>query len=664
MSMFQNQNLPFSATQLQRQFLQLTLSNPPYVPDYQGFAELVPLVPPVAAAMAMEIQNNAQKNPLRLFMFNQYSQNNFANQDFADAVCATMDYIGLVMTNRQYANAEIAAQNCIPQMAEMLCAINLRKYEGLESFLPPEMVGPIKETIAMFDNIAAAINNMRQQMAQRNNVGWNQGGGWGQQQQQQQGWGNAGGWGQPARGSLSGSQQNAGNHAWRNAGGTGSTLFTGGSGFSAPVTAGNVGTNVGGSKYNNPTTSTLAQPFTPRKETTVNTATTTSTEPSFLSALQQDLPVPASDGTIKWRPSSKWPYLPAYTPSTHALYFKQQPDGAVEPIVLPKDPAAMDYDRHATVTSFGPVPKGLDLSHAKETMTNIDRGIKQLNGATEQLADDAPITPEITTFIKKDMVLDTCETSAWFTGALERMQAPDGKIPSVYRIYASIGDPLVSDKDETAWVNNFGNSNTFIELREKMNAAISEVSPELWGTANLKATATINRVVAQNLSIPDLTIDSFVADIEDLITHLGNKFGDQIQSAFLKHQRQLINAMFQNFDTAADDMAAQFLEGRTYAEGVEPKITFMASNYSLTYLNCMSHELDITVERSTAVAVTQIYSPVMNELLDGLFKDADSRGDTILRHLIRTNDGRILEATRGYIAMARGSDFYLLTLIK
>lgn len=647
----------------QIQFLNLTLNNPPYIPQYQGDPYLAQMAPTVAAALAMEIQQNAQKNPLRMFMFNQYGQNAFANADFDALANATLDYIALEMTNRRYRSAEDAAQVCIPQMCEMMCAVNLRIVPGLENAVDPSMVNAIRNTIGTFDQIAAGINAMKAQTQMRPAAT-----GWGQQPQQQ------GGWGQQQqmapRGGFSNTQQvnqNVGNHAWRNSGpaagqmtGGTSSLFQGGNTNTGPVSTG-AGASVSPGKYGaTAAQEVVSQPFTPRKEMPVNTQAPASAAPSFIPSTPVE--VLASSGEIKWKPSAQWPYIPAYVPSSQDLFFTRHPDGSVEPIVKQKEAASMDYDRHATQTSFGPVPKGFDLSNAQKTMSDIEQGIKQLNGATEQLAANKPVTPEITTFVKKQTILDTCESSVWLTGAIERMMAPDGKIPSVYRVYASIADPLISQKDETESINNFGKSSTFIELREKLNAAIPEISAELWGTANLKITSAINRVLSQNLSIPDLTIDSFVADIEDLINHLGNKFGDVIQSAFLKNQRQLINAMFQDFGAAAEDLANNFLDDRKFADGVQPKITFLASNYSMTFLNCVAHELDIGLAQGVAVAVTKELAPIVNELLVGLFKDADARGDTFLRHLIRTNDGRILEASRGYIKIT--GDFYLLTLIK
>jgi hypothetical protein len=369
----------------------------------------------------------------------------------------------------------------------------------------------------------------------------------------------------------------------------------------------------------------------------------------------------ASSGKLKWVPSAQFPYVPAFAPSTQELYFKTLPDGTLQPIIQLKDKAHMDYDKHGTTTSFGPTPKDLDLSQAAVTMDKISKGVKRLNDATKELnelPDDQDATPELTTFVNPVKYLETSEAAAWFTGAVQRMTAIDGKIPDVYRIYAAIAEPIISMTDESDIVENFRSSNTYIELREKMNASINTVSPALWAHANKKATETINRVLKQNTSL-SLTIESFVVDIQETVDYLGTKYGTTIQSAFLKHQKQVIGAMFENMGNAAAEMESSILDGLVFAEDARPKITFVASQYSLTYLNCVSYELDIELQPGISSAVLSDSTPAIHALISGLFKDVEERGGNFLRHLIRTNDGRILEAARGYV----GADFLMVTLV-
>lgn len=131
---YQNQPLPFNPQAPTGPWLQLSLNSPPYVPPVQVDPQVQPYLPLIAAAAAMEIQGKAQQNPLRTFMFNQQSVNNYANNDFAALVAAIADYVTLTMVKRQYATIDQSVQNSVPQVIEMLCAMNLRQFPGLEAF--------------------------------------------------------------------------------------------------------------------------------------------------------------------------------------------------------------------------------------------------------------------------------------------------------------------------------------------------------------------------------------------------------------------------------------------------------------------------------------------------------------------------------------------------
>ena len=77
-------------------------------------------------------------------------------------------------------------------------------------------------------------------------------------------------------------------------------------------------------------------------------------------------------------------------------------------------------------------------------------------------------------------------------------------------------------------VTYYGASKSFIELREKLDNTVNEVSGELWSIANRKMTKLVNRILKQNLSISTLSIDSFVHDNQDLLTTLLEKQGQLI----------------------------------------------------------------------------------------------------------------------------------------
>jgi hypothetical protein len=643
-----NTSLPFNPTAPERQPMNITLNNPPCVPPYNGPGPLQNIAPLAAAALAIEIQNRAPSNPLRTFMYNQYSNNGYQNQDFAALVEATLDFVGLSCTQGRFNNVEQALQTCVPQMCEMLCAVNLTLFPALEQFVTNETAPALRNLIGQFQNLAGQIKNWRMSGGQAGG-----GSNWGGQPQSSWGsgnsWAGGGGWGNTGGGAGFDRRWGGGNAVQPSAGSTG--LFqNASSGRQMPAQA---STGFVSSKYGNDSDP-IKQPFQARQAQTQQPAQQETTMNTIATAEVQE--ASAASGKIKWKPSVKYPYFPASTPSLGELWLRKHPDGSVEPFFKERD-QSMDYDRHAIGGVFGMAPRQLDLSHAADTMQRIEDGIKQVNKAAVAPQEEKS-KPEIITYVKPEATIVTDEVSALLNGALARLAVPGGRIPDVYRVHAIIADPIVTMHDETDAVKNFGASKSYIELREKLNSALNEISPELWGAVNTKMTTLVNRILKMNLGLVNVSIDSFVTDIEDLLNYLGKK-GNLYRESFEKHAREVIYAAFQTLlNDHSSGFTEGFIDGLEFADGGKPQLTYVASNYSLTYLNALSYELDIELSKDTASVVTKALSPIMNEMLEGLFTSTE--GSCFERYLIITNDGRQLEATKGYL----NESAYLLTLVK
>lgn len=662
-------NLPFSADGPERGPFNLTLNNPPFVPaQYNGPQPIANILGLICAAAAIEIQQNANKNPLRTFMYNQYSRSEpanappFNNPEFAMLIEAICEYIVLEMNSNRYADVEKAAQNCVPQMCEMLCAINLRVFPDLEAYVNQNVVQTLRNTIAKFDETAQRIKNMRS-----GNNGWNNNSNSGNN-----GWGGGNNWGNSNQGGWGNNQGGGSQNRWNNSGGnswntTGAKPSTGGntSLFNSDDrrSSTNSGSGVGGKWASE---SPLKQPYEQRQ--------VKAKEPEVIhQEEQQNQPIEASlaSGLIKWQPSNRFPYIPASAPTVGEIWLRKHPptreypNGLVEPFLKEKD-SNMDFDKHATGHVFGPVPRSLDISSAAATMSKIDQGVRKINN-TVAMTETEKAAPEVTTLVNQAVMLETSLESAWLAGALKRLTSPTGELPDVYRAYAKIAQPIITGVDMTDVIKNFGQSKTYIELREKLQASIDEKTiPALWGEINHKLTVLVNRILQQKLALTGsdgqaITIDSYIADIEDLIQFLGKEFGQNVQQAFLKNQKDEIHSVFLTLDEKnASVVTDNYLADMIFSEGNKPVITYVASDYSLTYLNCLSYELDIDLAKGLGTLITEAVTPVANAMLSGLFDDINERGNSFERHLITTNDGRILEAARGYL----GDKNFLLTLVK
>lgn len=648
----QQGQLPFNPRQPTSNLLNISLNNPPHVPNFQVEQWLQSSIPLIAAASAMEIQNRAQANPLRMFMFNQYSRNNFANPDFDALVVGIAEFITMASKKNTYPNVEIAIQDSIPKMVEMLCAVNLRSFPQLEREVDQQTINAVRNTVNHFDRICHEIKQMQYQQPNQY-----------QQQPQQQNWAPQNNMGNyPQQNNNQGGFSNTPLSGYNNRGqvqppqGQPTSLFGGSQQNAIPAQTGQtMGGKYGGD--NNP----ITQPFTPRTPTPAPQTQQVQQVQQPVSTVNEVL---ASE--VTWVPSERYPYYPAYNPLKYVMYIRTEADGTLTP-VLKERTENMDYDRHSVSTVFGPVPKKLDLSNSANIMLQIEEGVKLINADSKNVQDHRTmkaISPEetnelVTTCVNQKTYIETSENEAWFEGSIDRLKINDGKIPAVYRVYVRITDPIITMVDESAVVVNFGNSKTFIELREKMDSATGEISAELWGAANMRMTNLINRILRLNMSLPTIAIESFVTDIQDLITLLETNYGASIQTAFLKYQKEEIASTFKTLsEETAVELTAMCLQDKGFDKDNEPKITFITSDYSLTYMNCLSHELELDMAAEVGSAITNALTPMMFSLAEGLFNDIDARGNNFAKHLIRTNDGRIMEIAKGNI----GDGFYTVML--
>lgn len=644
-----NVQLPFDPTRATLQYYQFNPQSPPCVPAVQALIpEVMGMVPALSALCAMEIQTKSTTNPLRMFMFNRFGQNMFNNQDFAGLVDFAAGFLVLQLAKRVYPNAEMGAQDAVMKACEMLAAVGLAEFPGLQAFLNAQQAQGAQELINTFNFTRNELATLKQRMggggqmqmqAPQTNFGFNQGNavnyggsqpGWGQQ------------WAPPTPMATPGNSN--------------VSMFRGGQ--AAPAIPPGEKRPINTSRFDDVV---IKQPFEARP---VQQQSAPAPAPApTAAAAAQETPVeeiPASKH--KWSPSETYPYFVAYNPVTHELVFRQQVGGEWNP-TLKKRKEPVDYNAHATPSVFGPRPHGLNMSETAKRLEEINRGIDALNNEEPTIEHvEGEEAPQIRTELTKSAWLaEVSEQSVWMLGQLERMKAhtPEGEVPDVYRCFAVVAEPLVDNVDETGYVKGFAQCASFLQLRDKLNEAVATVSAGLWAAVERRMTRTVNRLVMQNLGIPKVRIQSFASDIEELQGYLEKKFGKPVLEAFLEHQKDHIRRTLGVLDpSTAESLTSAVLDPDEYVTGDVPKITYLGSNYSFTFLNIRSHELQVELNKDSSSAVIESILPELHSLLKGVF--GATKGADVDRHLIRTSDGRVLEASQGYLV----EDFYVLTLIE
>jgi hypothetical protein len=649
-------HLPVSADIIQRPFLPITVQNPPFVPQIQIEPWLTGFVPLVAGMAASEIQNLAESNPLRRFFFNMFSANNFANDEFSSLVKGILDYVVLSLAERPQMRPEQVIETSVSQIIELMVATMIKVYPSLRGYIPPQTQPAFDNHIRSFDAISYKISQFR------NQYGFLQAPPGQQQQQpafgggympQQQGYVQNHPGGDPRFG-------NAGHHPYQPQGmampqQNGSIFNNGGTSMQQPVSP--QGRSMGDRYATMPDMATPATPPAQPYQTPVATVA----QETITMSQQQNADGPLEDAettSLKWTRSDHQPYHPAYNPVTHQLFYQQLANGTVNAVIKQRE-NIMDYDRHKTSSVFGPIPPALDLANTDQVMQNLSQGLKEI--AEEKEARREEETPKFATRVRAAWYADTSVESCWLKGAIEWAKSTEeGKRPDIFRQYGQVVDATISLEDEAHYIEEFRDAGTFIQLKELLDDAYGEASPALWYKANARATDMVNRVLSLNLALTGVSIDSFVHDIDELIQVLRDSFGDTILKAFVRNQRRLITATFEALPDEVQDQLTLDLIEDVKIDGKEPKLAFLTSNVSFTYLNCLAHELCIEFAKGETAVIMKSVSPVFHQLVKDIIEEAETFTTTVDRQLVQTLDGKILEVDIGFI----GEEMYVVRLVK
>ena len=627
--------LPFPTDKHLHQYLNLSVNNPPYVPqNYNAPQWLFPHLQSISAVTAIEIQNESKSNALRVFSFNQLGINNFNNNDFDSLVRVILDFIVMVIQTRKINTLDAAIEFAVPKLCECVAAFNVTNYPALLQCMHMSTHNYINNSIQEFRNILNEIKQfqMSGMQVQMNN-----------QYPQQM------------------NNQNTNNY--------GNLMVSGNSGMRvAPSVASNVFGNVGESRYTNRTKEDNVFSIDKVKSTRVDM----SQNKNVIVAEQEQslMEVDATTYEGKWVPIDiNKSYFPAYNPYTEEVkYVINSVDNKIFDVYCTKKVnCIMDEDRHRITTIFGKIPNNLLLNDTEVTFTRINGNINALNKVVDEVNQSENVDTDIPlTYVNQTTYYESSVHDAWLHMSAQRVictKAEDGNmISTVFRGYYDVVDTVFGETDDTNVLAQYARSMSYIELRDKMQETVNKVGVEFWAMCNRRMTTMINDLLKHEMAIPRLSMDNFCSDIEALLTHLSNKFGSTILDLFLRSQASYIKF---TLHPIPDSMYADMIQDTVdhyFVDipdiSLQPKVTYMLSHYLLTYIDCLSYELNIELRKDIACSVNENSSPLLYNLMKGLFRDLDSRVSNGMC-LIKTKDGKILKATRGLI----NSSCYLLALV-
>lgn len=153
------QTLPFSARAVDQMFMDPNLpnvANPsqgiPYVNNL-----LQPYLGQLEGALRLCLQDKANHNPLRIFLFNQMASNHYSNPAYHALLGDVSDLAGIeIGTGKQ---PMTAIQIAVETMCECYCGVNVEQYPALYSFVQPQLKSAVQTAVKKYRTLKENMMN-------------------------------------------------------------------------------------------------------------------------------------------------------------------------------------------------------------------------------------------------------------------------------------------------------------------------------------------------------------------------------------------------------------------------------------------------------------------------------------------------------------------------
>lgn len=605
------QQLPYSPQQIMVQMVQQpVIPNIGLPPHLTSFSNLIPMV---ATCLIQELQGRAQ-TPLRIFLLNQVGQNGFQTNEFAALVNSTIEYIGYLVRNGMALNPQQLVQHAVSKMIMFIAAHNVRMFPPLQQYADQNVAMALQE----YDAIG---QNLQRERAQQNgmypgvNQQWNSGPGYGGGVNYNGAVGN----------NMQTPQRNFGSNQQ-------SGLFT------SNVGNLDVGNNNAGVDRNFGGSNTFTQMSEPVIQETVVDKLEADDNASTIEA-----------ANAAWFPAEGTLYRPAYEPShqklvvslKHGRYYYQVKE-------LGED--EMDPMKHRLTPLFKHSSVIADKLKGSDESAKVE--------LAEAVSDAKSATPGT------DMTLDTYSRiqldrlpielgyeSVWVSGIVERVRRQRERVDqysdkpiNIIQWHSGVVTPVViNNQEEVDLIRRFADMDCH-QLLMNISHCKAKLSAATLLVIDQRLTTETNKALRVNLSIPNMSIDSFIDDWNDLVNHIANKYGEVIAARLVSMDTSIIKkALNMVSDDCAQDVTSGIYDAN---DGESYPVSYFIENVSFTMLEFFSSELDLDFVSDTSALLSKVNTRVWYDLADQIFREF---GDICDRHLIRTFDGKVLEISKGWL---------------
>jgi hypothetical protein len=656
-----NQGLPYPHTHpvFPVMYQELQRFQYPFI-NYDGPQWVLQNYMGVVQGLINVMQSKIGSNPLRTFMFNLMADGQYQNMHFQKLLKDTLDYMAFSVSIGANRDVVMAEQEAIPLMCNLKAATLIRDFPALCSTIDQQVGNMVMAACEEYNAIMLKINQFKMNSRMGNFQG--------NVQHSQQ---NNGGFGnsfpsQPFVGTRPNFQPVVNSFS----------MVT-----NTPVNR-ELGALAGGSKYSSDVVA--VKPITQMQVASnvieadlspMAAMFNAGTTPSFnVDEVVMDVPaintivvICHKDCTLERLPQFDLIsfYAQAYDPNKFTLAYNVKNNIIIGTNVIKLEHEVMEQDRHRIPTSFGNVYDNMEFT---SNLSKVDSDLKELIIATDinsnstTTEDVAAANELIKPYVDNNITVHTSLDDAWMALSLSKLLTEDTSV-AVYRGYSIVSEIVPALESDVLIVRKYSEAPSYTALRDLMLDSLTECSMPVWSLCNIRMTDLINRTVKQQLGIPDLSIDNFVNDIDDLVNYIAGKYGIPIAERFLSKADFFIKSTLSEID---DDRLAILIEELLNIKGIDLRsngdavLMHLETTYCLTLIDVTSFELDISLPKNCSARVEKDVNPLLHTLLNSVFISINIKDLPAARVLIKTTDNRVLEACRGLL----DSSVILLTIIK
>jgi hypothetical protein len=375
-----------------------------------------------------------------------------------------------------------------------------------------------------------------------------------------------------------------------------------------------------------------------------------------------------------WKTSKEQPYRAFYNPKTEkATYIRSNQGNVIEILTkLPED--MMDRDKHRLVAilgnqfNIGSNERNITISNEVSNMASLRA--TQITDAQQENVDEE-IKAIVGEYIYPSVLVDIFLESAIFSGRVhQRSHRKDCGYTTAYRCFATVYRPQFTQDSYAIIIDKISRAKKFDMLADILVSSAKTLQNNINESADqasarhtdmgiylngfdVMLTEMINSFLANNLSIENLAIESFVEDIGSLGSYLQTKFSEAYSYALLRFESDIMDMLFSSLLEETDNYLASLLpEG----DDNQNSFSFIPVHYSFTYLDVLSQEIGLQCTGNIATLIRESESSLLYAAAKSLFTQSDAMPISPTQNLLITQDNKIFKLYKGYLS----KDSYLI----